>query len=182
GLSTLLNNLAKTTNTAPPQTNITNGGNTLTTVTNGISTATTNNKVIDTQLKMLEGIIDQSRTDMKDMVGKSNEVLGDLLKSVQVTGSNVSTTASGDKQTSTVTNTNSTSKAIKAMADTLAVLSANTTANPTEKDFLTKLTEDYLTFPVQGTPQERLKVLQEMVKTLTSAQNLGSCLRAQRMI
>ncbi len=121
----------------------------------------------------MEGIIDQTRTDLKEMIGKSNDVVGDLLKTMQVTGSNVSTTATGDKQTSTGTNTNSTSKAMKAVADTLAALSSNTTANPTEKDFLSKLTEDYLNFPVQGTPQERLKVLQEMVKTLTSAQNLG---------
>lgn len=173
GLSTLLNNLAKTTNTAPTQTNITTGSTIQTTVTNGISTATTNNKPLDTQLKMMEGIIDQTRTDLKEMIGKSNDVVGDLLKTMQVTGSNVSTTATGDKQTSTGTNTNSTSKAMKAVADTLAALSSNTTANPTEKDFLSKLTEDYLNFPVQGTPQERLKVLQEMVKTLTSAQNLG---------
>ncbi len=121
----------------------------------------------------MEGIIDQTRTDLKEMIGKSNDVVGDLLKTMQVTSSNVSTTATGDKQTSTGTNTNSTSKAMKAVADTLAALSSNTTANPTEKDFLSKLTEDYLNFPVQGTPQERLKVLQEMVKTLTSAQNLG---------
>lgn len=173
GLYTLLNNLAKTTNTAPTQTNVTTGSTIQTSVTNGISTATTNNKPLDTQLKMMEGIIDQTRTDLKEMIGKSNDVVGDLLKTMQVTGSNVSTTATGDKQTSTGTNTNSTSKAMKAVADTLAALSSNTTANPTEKDFLSKLTEDYLNFPVQGTPQERLKVLQEMVKTLTSAQNLG---------
>lgn len=127
-------------------------------------------EVLDAKMKQLESVIDASKKDLVDAVGKIGDGIDKALQqlsNLNGTTSTTTTTSSGDKLVTTV-RTGTTQGGTANNTNT----NNNNTA-PAEKDFLSKLTDDFTNFPASGTPQQRQAVLQDMVKTLTNAQKLG---------
>lgn len=174
-----LNDL-KTSNDPNLQNNLIQLGNVISSgETNKTVTDQAKKDLLDTKIKQMEVMIDESKKNLVDALDGFGNVVDKALQQMSNPNSNktttTTTTSTGDKLVTTVRSGTTQSGSANTTSNTNTTTTTSTTTNtaPAEKDFLSKLTDDFTNFPASGTPQERQKVLQDMVKTLTNAQKLG---------